>query len=115
MTQMQHLVRSAAVLWMAFCGHALLGSGLALAQPAYPSKPLRLVVTFPTGGAPDILARLFSEKAQLGQSVVVDNKPGAGGNIGADFVAKSAGDGYTLVMGTVGTHSINGALYEKMP
>ena len=87
MTQMQHLVRSAAVLWMAFCGHALLGSGLALAQPAYPSKPLRLVVTFPTGGAPDILARLFSEKAQLGQSVVVDNKPGAGGNIGADFVA----------------------------
>jgi tripartite-type tricarboxylate transporter receptor subunit TctC len=58
---------------------------------------------------------LFSEKAQLGQSVVVDNKPGAGGNIGADFVAKSAGDGYTLVMGTVGTHSINGALYEKMP
>jgi tripartite-type tricarboxylate transporter receptor subunit TctC len=74
-----------------------------------------LVVTFPSGGAPDILARLFSEKAQLGQSVIVDNKPGAGGNIGADFVAKSPGDGYTIVMGTVGTHAINGALYEKMP
>lgn len=73
------------------------------------------MVTFPSGGAPDILARLFSEKAQLGQPVVVDNKPGAGGNIGADFVAKSPADGYTLVLGTVGTHSINGALYEKMP
>ena len=92
---------------------------LTLATPAsaqtWPAKPLRLVVTFPSGGAPDILARLFSEKAQLGQPVVVDNKPGAGGNIGADFVAKSPADGYTLVLGTVGTHSINGSLYEKMP
>jgi tripartite-type tricarboxylate transporter receptor subunit TctC len=99
---------------------ALLGSlALGLSAPAaaqsWPAKPLRLVVTFPSGGAPDILARLFSEKAQLGQPVVVDNKPGAGGNIGADFVAKSPADGYTLVLGTVGTHSINGALYEKMP
>ena len=89
-------------------------SGTASAQ-AWPSRPIRLVVTFPTGGAPDILARLFSEKAQLGQQVVVDNRPGAGGNIGAEFVAKSAPDGYTLVMGTVGTHAINGALYAKMP
>jgi tripartite-type tricarboxylate transporter receptor subunit TctC len=95
-------------------GLGLLASSSAMAQ-AYPNKPIRLVVTFPTGGAPDILARLFSEKAQLGQPVVIDNKPGAGGNIGSDVVAKSAGDGYTLVMGTVGTHSINGALYEKMP
>jgi tripartite-type tricarboxylate transporter receptor subunit TctC len=92
-----------------------LASNQAMAQAAYPNKPIRLVVTFPTGGAPDILARLFSEKAQLGQPIVIDNKPGAGGNIGSDIVAKSAGDGYTLVMGTVGTHSINGALYEKMP
>ena len=92
----------------------LFASSTAMAQ-AYPNKPIRLVVTFPTGGAPDILARLFSEKAQLGQPVVIDNKPGAGGNIGSDVVAKSAGDGYTIVMGTVGTHSINGALYEKMP
>jgi tripartite-type tricarboxylate transporter receptor subunit TctC len=81
----------------------------------YPAKPVRLVVTFPSGGAPDTLARIFSEKAQLGQAIVVDNKPGAGGNIGADFVAKAPADGYTLVMATVGTHSINGALYAKMP
>jgi tripartite-type tricarboxylate transporter receptor subunit TctC len=95
----------------------LLATGLAapaLAQ-TYPNKHVRLVVTFPTGGAPDTLARIFSEKAQLGQPVVVDNKPGAGGNIGSDFVAKSSPDGYTIVMGTVGTHSINGSLYKKMP
>ena len=97
-----------------FCVALGLAAGLAAAQP-YPNKPIRMVVTFPAAGAPDLLARLFSEKAQLGQPVVVDNKPGAGGNIGADFVAKSAPDGYTLVMGTVGTHSINGALYSKMP
>jgi tripartite-type tricarboxylate transporter receptor subunit TctC len=86
----------------------------ALAQP-YPSKPIRLVVTFPPGGAPDTLARVFSEKAQLGQTVVVDNVPGAGGNIGADKVAKAPADGHTLVMATVGTHAINGSLYSKMP
>ena len=99
---------------------AVLGLATPLAIPfaqaqGFPTKPIRLVVTFPSGGAPDILARLFADKAQLGQPVVVDNKPGAGGNIGADFVAKSPPDGYTLVMGTVGTHSINGALYSKMP
>ena len=90
------------------------------AQPAaasFPDKPLRIVVTFTSGGAPDILARTLSEKLTSiwGQPVVVDNKPGAGGNTGADFVAKAAGDGYTIVVGTVGTHSINGALYSKMP
>ncbi len=99
----------------------LLGAVLAVraatagAQQGFPTKPIRLVVTFPSAGAPDILARLFADKAQLGQPVVVDNKPGAGGNIGADMVAKAPPDGYTIVMGTVGTHSINGALYTKMP
>ena len=88
-------------------------AGPAAAQ-SYPNKPIRLVVTFPPGGAPDNLARLFADRAQLGQSVFIDNKPGAGGNIGAEFVAKAPADGYTLVMGTVGTHSINGALYSKM-
>jgi tripartite-type tricarboxylate transporter receptor subunit TctC len=83
----------------------------------YPNKPIHIVVTFTSGGAPDILARLIGERlnAAWGQPVIVDNKPGAGGNIGADFVAKSAPDGYTIVVGTVGTHSINGALYSKMP
>jgi len=80
----------------------------------YPSKPLRMVVGFPSGGAPDILARVFAEKFSLGQPVVVDNKPGAGGNIGAEAVAHAPADGYTLALGTVGTHSINGSLYSKM-
>ena len=98
--------------WLGALVLAIFATGV-LAQ-GYPTKPIRMVVTFPTGGAPDILARLFSEKTTLGQAVVVDNKPGAGGNIDADIVAKSPNDGYTLVMGTVGTHSINGALYAKM-
>ena len=100
----KHLIGALIALW----------AGAALAQ-GFPNKPIRLVVTFPAGGAPDILARLFADKAQLGQAVVVDNVPGAGGNIGADKVAKSPPDGHTLVLGTVGTHSINGALYSKMP
>lgn len=93
----------------------LAGAATVAAAQSYPNKPLRLVVTFPPGGAPDILARLFADKAQLGQPVVVDNRPGAGGNIGAEMVAKAPPDGYTIVMGTVGTHSINGALYRQMP
>lgn len=83
----------------------------------FPNKPMRMVVTFTSGGAPDIIARILGERftASWGQPVLVDNKPGSGGNIGADFVAKSAPDGHTLVVGTVGTHAINGALYAKMP
>jgi tripartite-type tricarboxylate transporter receptor subunit TctC len=85
-------------------------------QAAWPTKPIRIVVTFPPGGAPDTLARILADKwAGLGQTITVDNKPGAGGNIGADFVAKAPGDGHTLVIGTVGTHAINAALYDKMP
>ena len=92
-----------------------LSAAVAGAQTGFPTKPIRLVVTFPAAGAPDLLARLFADKAQFGQPVVVDNVPGAGGNIGADKVAKAPADGHTLVMGTVGTHSINGALYANMP
>ena len=96
-------------------GALLAGTAPSAWAQAWPNKQIRLVVTFPTGGAPDILARTFAEKANLGQTVIVDNKPGAGGNIGSEFVAKAPADGYTLVMGTVGTHSINGSLYAKLP
>jgi tripartite-type tricarboxylate transporter receptor subunit TctC len=102
----------------ALAGLALAASvSPALAQGgAWPTKPVRIVVTFPPGGAPDTLARLLAEKwAPLGQPVTVENRPGAGGNIGADLVAKAPGDGHTLVIGTVGTHAINASLYQKMP
>jgi tripartite-type tricarboxylate transporter receptor subunit TctC len=84
---------------------------------AYPTKPIRLVVPFPAAGTTDILAREVAQRLSVsfGQSVVVDNRPGAAGNIGSDLVAKSAPDGYTLLMGTVGTHAINPSLYTKMP
>jgi tripartite-type tricarboxylate transporter receptor subunit TctC len=97
----------------------LVGLALTLAaqaQTAWPTKPVKIVVTFPPGGAPDTLARVLADKwAPLGQPITVDNKPGAGGNIGSDFVAKSAADGATLIVGTVGTHAINAALYDKLP
>lgn len=85
-------------------------------QLAWPKQTIRIVVTFTPGGAPDILARVLAESWQqsLGVPVLVENRPGYGGNIGADLVAKSESDGYTLLIGTVGIHTINGALYEKM-
>lgn len=83
----------------------------------WPKQAIRIVVTFTPGGAPDILARVLAESWQqsLGVPVLVENRPGYGGNIGADLVAKSEPDGYTLLIGTVGIHTINGALYEKLP
>ena len=87
------------------------------AQQAFPNKPLRLVVPFPAGGPTDIVARPLAQllSTALQQQVIVDNKGGAGGSIAADGVAKSPADGYTLLMGTVGTHAINAALYKKLP
>ena len=89
----------------------------AQAQDAYPSKPIRLVVAFATGGSTDIFARLLGPKftEQLGQQVLVDNRPGAGGNIGTDLVAKSAPDGHTLLLGTASSFAFNPGLYTKMP
>ena len=84
---------------------------------AYPAKPLRIVVPFPPGGTSDILARTLGPKlsAEWGQPVVVDNRPGAAGNIAAEHVARSPGDGYTLFITTVGIHAIHPSLYSKLP
>ena len=97
-------------------GSALLLPG-ARAQPAWPNKPVRIVVPFAPAGTTDILARALAPELgkAFGQTFVIDNKPGAGGNLGADVIAKSPPDGYNLLMGTVGTHAINASLYPKMP
>ena len=83
----------------------------------YPGKAIRLVVPFPPAGTADILARTIGQKLteRWGQQVIIDNRPGAGGNIGANVVAKAPADGYTLLMGTAGTHGINASVYSKMP
>lgn len=96
---------------------AALPSTAAAQAAAWPSRPVRIVVPFAAGGTTDILARALAPELQraFGQPFVVDNKPGAGGNTGAAEVAKAPPDGYTLLMGTVGTHAINPALYPKMP
>jgi tripartite-type tricarboxylate transporter receptor subunit TctC len=101
---------------VAFAAAALASRSLR-AQGAWPTKPVRIVVPFAPGGTTDILARaLAPELAKaFGQSFIVENKAGAGGNLGADIVAKSPPDGYTLLMGTVGTQAINPSLYPKMP
>ena len=87
------------------------------AQTAWPTKPVKIVVPFAPGGTTDILARAVAPELSkaFGQTFVVENRAGAGGNVGADIVAKSPADGYTLLMGTVGTHAINKSLYSKMP
>ena len=102
-------------------------AGLLLASPAlspatawaqgYPAKPIRLVVPFPPGGSLDVVARAIGQRLSVawGQPVVIDNRPGAGGNIGADLVAKSAPDGYTILEGALSTHAVNVSLYSRMP
>jgi tripartite-type tricarboxylate transporter receptor subunit TctC len=108
-----NLALKTAIVWMAFC---LMVSVGAQAQ-TYPNKPIRLIVPFPAGGATDIFARTLSQKLaeKLGTSVVVDNKPGAGGTLGSDMVAKALPDGYTLLLATSSTHSIGPNLNPKMP
>ena len=101
------------IVWLVLFG--FLQSGVQ-AQTQWPKQPIRIIVTFTPGGAPDILARVLAEQWQknLNVPVLVENRPGVGGNIGADFVAKSEPDGYTLLIGTVGIHAINGVLYDKL-
>jgi tripartite-type tricarboxylate transporter receptor subunit TctC len=101
--------------------HAALALALSITSAAFaqawPTKPVRIVVPFLPGGTTDILARAigFDLTKEWSQSIIVENRPGAGGNIGAEAVAKSPADGYTLLMGTVGTHGINPSVYQKMP
>jgi tripartite-type tricarboxylate transporter receptor subunit TctC len=94
-----------------------LGAPLLASAQDYPNRPIRLVVPFGAGTTTDIVSRIFAEAMSkpLGQAIVVENKAGAGGNIGSDLVAKAPTDGYTILMGTVGTHAINPGLYRKMP
>lgn len=113
------LVRRGFVLSSLACA-VLLSGGVtvnAQAQAQWPSKPIRFVVPYPPGGPLDTIARVLAEKVKvsLGQPVIVENKPGAGGNIGVDLIAKAQPDGYTLVMGAVATHAINPWLFSKIP
>src|SRR5262245_20880006 len=87
------------------------------ADDTYPNRPVRIIVSFSAGGPTDIVGRVFAAKLSelLGQQFFVENKVGAGGNIGADQVAKAPPDGYTLLVATVSTHAINPGLYSKMP
>lgn len=107
---MNAMIRLAAALLLAHVSHP------ALAQ-AWPSKPIRYIVIFAPGGTTDILARMIAPKLSdaLGQPVVVENRPGAGGNVGSEMLAKSAPDGYTIGSGTVSSHAINATLYSKLP
>ena len=111
-TAVRRLLLSAALVLAGSC--ALAG---AKAEDNYPSKPVRIIVSFSAGGPTDIVARVMGAKMGdlLGQQFVVENRVGAGGNIGADQVAKSPPDGYTLLMATVSTHAINPGLYRNMP
>ncbi len=111
------LPRRRVLLAAAAAWGALSATPLALAQGAWPNKPVRIIVPFAPGGTTDILARALAPELTraFGQSFVVENRAGAGGNIGAEAVSKSPADGYTLLMGTVGTHGINRALYDKLP
>ncbi len=97
-------------------GFSLAAASLAAVAQGYPSRPVKMIVPFPAGGPTDVMTRVVCGRLgqALGQAVVVENKPGAGGSIGADYVAKSAADGYTLLMATGSTHSV-GPYLQKLP
>jgi tripartite-type tricarboxylate transporter receptor subunit TctC len=110
-------MRRANLLWNVLCGLACLVIAVAAAAQDYPSKPIRVIVPFPAGSTPDIVARTLGQKLaeSWGQPVVADNKTGAGGNIGTAEGAKAAPDGYTLVIGINGPIAVNKSLYERLP
>ena len=113
----QHIIFATAALITSAAFSALAQSPSASSGLAYPNRPIRLIVPFPAGGATDILARALSQKLgeKMGQAVVVENRPGAGGTIGADAAAKALADGYTLLLSTSSTHSIGPAINPKIP
>jgi tripartite-type tricarboxylate transporter receptor subunit TctC len=110
---MKSLTRRCALAALA----ALFAAPLASAQGAFPNKPIRIIVPFPAGGSTDAMARNLGAELtkQMGQPVVVENRPGVNGNLGSDHVAKSAPDGYTLLLSGVGSNAINHGLYANMP
>lgn len=116
MTKKFNTFRRLALVGCAAAAVASIGTD-ALAQAAWPTKPVKIVVPFAPGGTTDILARAVAPELSkaFGQPFIVDNRSGAGGNLGADIVAKSPADGYTLLMGTVGTQAINKSLYSRLP
>src|SRR5258708_24791639 len=113
---MQAVPNSPTMKFAALLFAALVSAGSALAQP-YLQKPIRIIVPFPAGGIADTFARSIGQKVNeaWSQPVVVDNRAGAGGNIGAEAVAKAPPDGYTLVMGSIGTHALNVTLFRDLP
>ncbi len=116
MTSRLNPLRRLLVLGLSTLGLAC-ATGMAWAQAAWPAKPIRLIVTFPAGGSSDAAARIVAPKLaeRLGQPVVVDNKPGAGGGLGLDLVAKSPADGYTIVLASAGGLTANPTLYANLP
>ncbi|MBT2326557.1 tripartite tricarboxylate transporter substrate binding protein [Variovorax paradoxus] len=111
MISVRNLVPAALAVTLAFA------ATVALAQDSYPSRPVKLIVPFSAGGSTDLVARQIAQEmtVRTGQPFVVDNKPGAGSTIGADFVAKSPADGYTLLLGTISSHATAVSLYPKLP
>ena len=115
---MRYLLQTVSLrLALALVACLTLAAGAPAIAQTYPTKPVKLVVPFPPGGSLDIAGRIVAQKLSetWGQTVVVENKPGTGGNIGADYVAKSAPDGYTVLLGALSTHAVNPNLYKSMP